>query len=196
MAPRVAHIALRRDLHEAVDATTATFSTAAVRIARALLLTTMLAASARAADAPPGVPFALSMLAAGVTSGAALSVTWAMPSTCTALLGSPRPLCLAAGVAVGGALQLALSALVLPELYRLSGHEPGALRADWWRWARWPALALALGALTLTIAAAVEQADFSTGQAAMLGALAGTVGAGLSVDVLGVVGLFRGATAP
>ncbi len=147
--------------------------------------------------APEPPRFALSVATAATVSlaasVAAVAVTLAVPGACTAASGAPRPACSAAGVALGGALQLALTALVLPEAFRLSGLDPGAARAGWWRWARWPAAALAIATLAYLAATLVEQARYGAGQGAMLGSLGTTLASGLAVDVLGVIGAVRGA---
>lgn len=141
--------------------------------------------------------FALSTATASlvslVASGAAMGVALSIPNACTQALGSPRPLCAAGGVALGGAIQLALTALLLPEVFRISGLDPGAIRAGWWRWARWPAAALAIAAVVLLAGSSAEQDRYGSAQGTMIGGLAGTVTTGLTIDVMGVIGAVRAA---
>lgn len=146
-------------------------------------------------SAPPR--FALSAATASLvsfaSSGAALGVALSVPNACTQAFGSPRPLCAAAGVALGGAVQLALTALLLPEVFRLSGLDPAGVRAGWWRWARWPAAALLVASLVFLAGSATEQKNYGSAQGTMIGGLAGTVSTGLTIDVMGVIGAVRAA---
>lgn len=151
-----------------------------------------------AAPAPqPGIgvgwPATLASVTSLATSVAAFGVAMGTSGLCTEVSGSPKPLCLAGGVALGAALQAVVSWLVIPEVFRLSGAEASSVREGWWRWARWPLLGLAVATGVLAVAAGLEQSRFESGQAAMVGALAGTLSAGLTVDVLGVIGAVRAA---
>jgi hypothetical protein len=127
------------------------------------------------------------------TSIGAGAIALGTQSACTQAYGQPRPLCAAGGVLLGGAVQLALSALIIPELFRISGLDPGAIRAGWWQWARWPAAALAISALVLLAGSAAEQDRYGSAQGTMIGGLAGTAATGLSIDVFGVIGAVRAA---
>jgi hypothetical protein len=116
-----------------------------------------------------------------------------VPSSCTAQLGTPRPMCSVAGVAMAGAAQLLISLIAIPELFRISGSDPGEIRMAWWRWARVPAAVLAVSALVLLAGGVAEQNRYATGQPAMLGGMVGAAFSGLTVDVLGLVGAARAA---
>ena len=141
--------------------------------------------------------FALSVTAASLVSagtsvlGGVLALS--VPSICTAQFGAPRPMCGAAGVAVAGAAQLLISLFLIPELFRISGDDPGAVRAGWWRWARWPAAVLAASALVLLAGSASEAKNYGTGQGTMITGLAGVAVSGVSVDVMGLIGAVKAA---
>lgn len=147
------------------------------------------------ASSPPllGVSTATASVFALATSVGAGAVALGLQGGCTAAFGQPRPLCAAGGVLLGGALQLALQALILPETFRISGLDPGVIRAGWWRWARWPAAALAISAVVLLAGSAAEQDRYGSAQGTMIGGLAGTVTTGLTLDVIGVIGAVRAA---
>lgn len=156
-----------------------------------------LAVDATVSSAPEPPRYALSIATASAvslaSSVAAIGASLAVPAACTNAFGSPRVLCSAAGLALGGAVQLALTALVLPEVFRLSGLEPAGVRAGWWRWARWPAAALAVAVVVYLVAASVEQGQYGAGQGGMIGGLGGTLTTGAAIDVLGVIGALRAA---
>lgn len=116
-----------------------------------------------------------------------------VPAMCTKAFGAPKPMCGAAGVALAGAAQLAISLLVIPEVFRLSGDDPGQLRGAWWRWARWPALALALSAVALFAASAMETKEYASGQGVMMGSMAAAAVSGATVDVMGIIGVVKAA---
>lgn len=146
---------------------------------------------------PSTARFALSVASASLVSisssvlGGVIALS--VPNACTAQFGAPRPLCGVAGLALAGASQLLISLLVIPELFRINGDAPGAVREGWWRWARWPALVLAASALVLLAGAANENHAYGTGQTTMLAGLGGAALSGVSVDVLGIVGAVRAA---
>lgn len=109
--------------------------------------------------------------------------------------GRPSPVCNAGVFALGGAVQLGLTLLVVPELFRLTDADIGEVRLTMWRYMRWPALALAAAAVTFLIGAAVEQREFGAGQGAMAVGIGGALVGGLTVDVVAVIGAFNGARA-
>lgn len=148
---------------------------------------------------PSEARFALSIASASLVSisSSVLGglVATSVPGFCTAQYGTPRPMCGVAGLALGGVTQLLLSLLVIPELFRINGNDPGAIRAGWWSWARWPAAALAVSALVVLAGGLSEQHAYGSGQSAMLGGLGGAAVTGISVDVLGLIGAARAAKA-
>lgn len=127
------------------------------------------------------------------TSIGAGAVAMSLQGACTQAYGQPRPLCAAGGILLGGAMQLLVSWLLVPEVFRISGVDPSGVRAGWWKWARIPAAALAVGALVFLAGAAAEQNRYGSGQGVMIGGLAGTLTTGLSIDVFGVIGAVRAA---
>ena len=143
--------------------------------------------------------FALAVTAASLISVATSVlggvIATSLPTFCTEKLGAPSPMCGVGGVALAGAGQLLLSLLIIPELFRISGDDPGAARAGWWQWARWPAAALAVSALVLLAGATSEGSRYGSGQGTMLGALGGAALSGVSVDVMGLIGAVRAAKA-
>lgn len=149
------------------------------------------------ARAPEPGRFALAVTSAGLVSiGSSVLggvVALSVPNACTAQLGSPRPMCGAAGLALAGATQLLVSLLAIPELFRISGGDPAAVRAEWWRWARVPAALLAVSALVFLAGSVSEQNHYGTGQGTMLGGLGGAALSGITVDVLGIIGAARAA---
>ena len=176
---------------------------------RALWVVTLLSLPALAAEpvatvtqsvvVPSDARFALSVAGASLVSisssvlGGVIAMS--VPSFCTAQFGAPRPMCGVGGLALAGATQFLISLLVIPELFRLNGNDPAAIRAGWWRWARWPAAALAVSALVVLAGGLSEQHAYGTGQGALLGGLGGAAITGLSVDVLGLIGAVRAAKA-
>lgn len=143
------------------------------------------------------VRFALSVTSASLVSvsssvlGGLLAVS--LPGLCTAEFGSPKPMCGVAGLALAGATQLLVSLLIIPELFRISGGDIGAVRAGWWRWARWPAAMLAVSALVFLAASSAESKNYGSGQGTMIVGLGGAAASGLSVDVMGLIGAVRAA---
>ena len=141
--------------------------------------------------------FAISVTAASLVSvstsvlGGVLALS--VPSYCTAQFGAPRPMCGVAGVAIAGATQLLISLLLIPELFRISGDDPAAVRAGWWRWARWPAAVLAASALMVLAGSASEAKNYGTGQGTIITGLAGAAVSGVSVDVMGLIGAVKAA---
>jgi hypothetical protein len=133
-----------------------------------------------------GVAAALAGSAGGIASGIAVN------QACVAQYGKPQPLCSSGALALGGAVQLLVTMLLLPEAFRIDGEDPGEVRARMWRWVRWPAAILALSALAYFAGSAAEQTRFNTGQGAMVGGLVGSIFSGLSIDVLAVVSAARG----
>jgi hypothetical protein len=133
-----------------------------------------------------------SLLAAG-TSVAGGVIATQVPAMCTRAAGEPKPMCMAAGIAIAGATQLLVQYLLLPELFRISGDDPSAVRRGWWQWARWPALALAASTLAVLAGAAMENKNYGSGQAVMMGGMAGSAVSGVTVDVLGIIGAVKAA---
>lgn len=133
-----------------------------------------------------------SLLAVG-TSVAGGFIATNVPAMCTAAAGEPKPLCMAAGIAIAGATQLLVQYFLLPELFRLSGDDPSAVRAGWWQWARWPALVLAASTLAVLAGAAMENKEYGSGQSVMMGGMAASAVSGVSIDVLGIIGAVKGA---
>lgn len=133
-----------------------------------------------------------SLVAAGTTVGVGL-FTLAARDMCTKQFGHPNAMCIAGGVALGGAAQLLFSYLVIPELFRISGDDPSAVRAGWWKLARWPALAMAVSSLAMVAATAMETKKYGSGQALMMGSAGGAALSSLSVDVMGIIGAVKGA---
>ena len=149
------------------------------------------------AELTPSVRFTLSVTTASAVSlassviGGVIAVS--VPSFCTEQYGSPRPLCSAGGIALAGASQLLFSLLLIPEVFRINGNEPGAVREVWWRWARWPAAVLAVSAIVFLAGAASEQRQYGKGQGSMIGGMGGAALSGVTVDVLGIIGAVRAA---
>lgn len=133
-----------------------------------------------------------SLVAAGTTVGAGL-FTLASRDFCTKKFGHPNAMCIAGGVAIGGAAQLLFSYLVIPELFRISGDDPSAVRAGWWKMARWPALAMAVSSLAMVAATTMETKKYGSGQALMIGSAGGAALSSLSIDVMGIIGAVKGA---
>ncbi len=148
-------------------------------------------------SAPHPERFALSVTAASLVSvstsvlGGVLALS--IPSFCTEQFGAPRPMCGVAGVAIAGATQLLISLFLIPELFRISGDDPAAVRAGWWRYARWPAAVLAASALMLLAGSASEGKNYGSGQGTMVVGLAGAAVSGVSVDVMGLIGAVKAA---
>lgn len=120
-------------------------------------------------------------------------VALSVPNACTAQFGAPRPMCGVAGLALAGATQLLVSLIAIPELFRLSGGDPAAVRAAWWRWARIPAALLAVSTLVFLAGSVSEQNRYGSGQGTMLGGLGGAALSGVTVDVMGIIGAVRAA---
>jgi hypothetical protein len=143
--------------------------------------------------------FALSVTAASLfsvgTSVLGGVIATSLPTFCTQQLGAPSPMCGVGAVALAGATQLLLSLLIIPELFRISGDDPGAVRAGWWKWARWPAAVLAASALMLLAGSASEEKQYGSGQGVMMGSLVGAAVSGVSVDVMGLIGAVKAAKA-
>ncbi len=148
---------------------------------------------------PSTTRFALSVTTASLVaiSSSVLGgvIALSVPNLCTAQFGAPRPMCGVGGLALAGATQLLISLLIIPELFRLNGNDPGAIRAGWWRWARWPAALLAVSALVVLAGGASEQRAYGTGQTTLIAGLGGAAVTGLSVDVFGIIGAVRAARA-
>ena len=148
---------------------------------------------------PSDARFALSIASASLVSisSSVLGgvIATGVPNFCTVQYGAPRPLCGVAGIALAGATQLLVSLLAIPELFRINGNDPGAIRAGWWSWARWPAAALAISALVVLAGGLSEQKAYGTGQGTLLGGFGGAAVTGITVDVLGLVGAVRAAKA-
>jgi hypothetical protein len=102
-------------------------------------------------------------------------------------------MCGAAGLALAGATQLLVSLLLLPEVFRISGNDPAAVRLGFWRAARWPAIALAASTLVFLAGAAAEQHRYGSGEGTMLVGLGGAATSGLTLDVMGIIGAVRAA---
>lgn len=145
----------------------------------------------------PSPRFALSVATASAVSIASSVlggvVALSVPNFCTSQFGAPRPMCGVAGIALAGATQLIISSLLIPEVFRLSGGDPGAVRAAWWRWARWPAAMLAVSVLVFLAGSAAENHRYSSGQGTMLAGLGAVTLSGITVDVMGVIGAVRSA---
>jgi hypothetical protein len=120
-------------------------------------------------------------------------VALGVPSACTVQFGAPRPMCGVAGLALAGATQLLVSLIAIPELFRINGNDPAAIRAAWWRWARIPAGLLAVSVLVFFAGSVSEQNRYGTGQGAMLASMGGAALSGVTVDVLGIIGAARAA---
>ena len=157
----------------------------------------LLSVPAFAAELTPTARFTLSVTTASAVSvassviGGVIAV--GVPGSCTEQFGSPRPMCGAAGLALAGATQLLVSLVLIPEVFRINGSDPGSVRQGWWRWARWPAAVLAVSALVFLAGAATEQKRYGTGQASMLAGLGGAAVSGITVDVLGLIGAVHAA---
>lgn len=157
----------------------------------------LLSVPAFAAELTPTARFTLSVTTASAVSvassviGGVIAV--GVPGFCTEQFGSPRPMCGAAGLALAGATQLLVSLVLIPEVFRINGSDPGSVRQGWWRWARWPAAVLAVSALVFLAGAATEQKRYGTGQASMLAGLGGAAVSGITVDVLGLIGAVHAA---
>lgn len=150
-----------------------------------------------ASEAETDVRFALSVGSASLVSASSSVIggvlALSVPSLCTEALGTPRPMCGVAGLALAGATQLLISLLIIPELFRISGGDPAAVRAGWWRWARWPAALLAVSALVFLAGSAAEQQHYGTGQGTMITGLGGAAVSGVSIDVMGIIGAVKAA---
>ncbi|MGV3620595.1 MAG: hypothetical protein ACO1OB_07245, partial [Archangium sp.] len=95
------------------------------------------------------LPLLLSSLGTGASAAGAFGTGMALNRVCFSQeSGRPSPVCSAGAFALAGAVQMALSLLIIPELYRLSGDDTGEVRLNMWRWMRWPALILAGAAVT------------------------------------------------
>jgi hypothetical protein len=149
------------------------------------------------AELTPTARFTLSVSTASVVSiGSSVIggvIALSVPGFCTQQFGSPRPMCAVAGIALAGATQLLFSLLLIPEVFRINGSEPGAVREAWWRWARWPAAVLAVSALIFLAGAASEQHRYGTGEVSMLAGMGGAATSGITVDVMGIIGAIRAA---
>lgn len=182
------------------------------RMKKTLSLVLVLSLSAAAAESPyaseeipqvverpasesPG-RFALAVTSASLLSAAttvaAGFITLTARDKWTQAAGKPNPMSIAAGLAIGGATQLLVQYLLMPELFRISGDSPAAARAGWWRWARWPALTLAASTLAMVAGAAVENKNYGSGQVPMMGAAAAGAASSVGIDVLGVIGAVKG----
>lgn len=158
-----------------------------------VVITARLAVAAPTGTPSLAVPIAGAIAVAAASSVGAMALTLGTSALCAEVIGTPRPLCLTAGVALGGAVQVLLSWLLIPELFRWSGLDAGPIREGWWQLARWPLIGLAAAVAGLAIASGVEQSRFTSGQVPMLVALGGSLTSGLTIDVLGIVGAVRAA---
>ena len=137
---------------------------------------------------------ALLVIAAGFTAGYAGA---ALPNARFDAVGRPDPLALAGGFAIGFALNLAVTHLLVPEFTPL-GNGGGwvgsseAARDEGWRVARWAGLAAVVGLATLTTGALLERSAFGRGQWLMLGGAGLFFAATLTWDVLEPVFAWRG----
>lgn len=139
-------------------------------------------------------PTAFASVAVLGTNIAGFATGMGLTRACFGENGRPSPLCNAGVFAIAGAVQLGLTLLLVPELYRFADADIGAVRLNMWRWMRWPALVLAASAITFLVGSAMETKQFDTGQGAMVAGIGGALAGGLSVDVFAVIGAVRGAT--
>jgi hypothetical protein len=141
--------------------------------------------------------FALAVTSASLLSASTSAlgglIATQVPAMCTKAAGEPKPACMAAGIAIAGATQLLIQYFLMPELFRISGDDVGAVRAGWLRWARWPALVLAASTLAVLAGAMMENKNYGSGQGVMMGGMAGAAVSGVSVDVLGIIGAVKAA---
>ena len=154
---------------------------------------------AKPAAPRPGVPgqtAAHLAFAAGVVASSMLgTVLVYLPGTLYfGRTGRPEPLVPATAAIPVGALKLAVTYWLLPELYRVGGGTPDidATRQAMWRLVRWPAIGVALSLALLVTGAALEYDHFGRGQSLMIGAFAGTVLSHAVFDVLSIVGSSQG----
>lgn len=143
-----------------------------------LLATTVFAEEPAPAIAPP-VPASAVALYAGsaalvlATSAAvAIFAGGALPNGRFEALGRPDPLALAGGLAIGLAVNLALSHLLVPELTELANRDGWsgssvAARDEAWRAARWAAVAAAVGVVAMAAGALLERNHFGSGEGVM-----------------------------
>ena len=108
--------------------------------------------------------------------------------------GRPEPLVPTTAMIFGGALKLAVSYWLLPELYRVGGGTPdiAATRQAMWRLVRWPAITAAVSIAVLLLGAALENGHFGRGQNLMIGGFAGLTGSLSLFDILSIIGSSQG----
>lgn len=108
--------------------------------------------------------------------------------------GRPEPLVPTTAMIAGGALKVAVTYWLLPELYRTGGGTPDieAARQAMWRLVRWPAITAAVSIAVLILGAALENGHFGRGQNLMIGGFAGLTGSLSLFDILSIVGSSQG----
>ncbi|MBK7858433.1 MAG: hypothetical protein IPJ65_07380 [Archangiaceae bacterium] len=105
------------------------------------------------------------------------------------VVGRPEPLVGTITFVPAGALKIAVSYWLLPELYRAGGGTPDieATRQTMWRWVRWPALTAALGVVACIVGAALEREAFGRGQLLMAVGFSGVALSHTAFDILSIV---------
>jgi hypothetical protein len=134
--------------------------------------------------------------AAGVVASslAAVAIAYVPGRIAFDTQGHPDPTTTSTAALVGGGFKVAVTYLLLPELYRLGGGTPDidAVRAATWRWVRWPAVAGALFAALMLTGALLERGQFGRGEPLIIGGFAGLIVSNTLFDVLSIVGSSKG----
>lgn len=124
------------------------------------------------------------LLAASTT--AAISSGVAVHGVPFSAIGRPSPWVTNVGLLVALGVQFTLAHLAVPAVASLlrPEHDVDTVREKAWAWSRWPLAAGALGTLTYTVGAALEQSQFGRGDAVMATGLIITVLSLIVFDVL------------
>lgn len=121
-----------------------------------------------------------------VATGAALSSGVAVHGAPFSAVGRPNPWVTNVGLLVALTVQFTIAHLAVPWVATLlrPEHDVDAVREKAWGWSRWSLAAGAIGTLTYTVGAALEQSRWGRGDAVMAAGLVVTVLSLLVFDVL------------
>jgi hypothetical protein len=124
------------------------------------------------------------MLAA--STGAAMTSGVAVHGVPFSAIGRPSPWVTNVGLLVALGVQFTLAHLAVPAVASLlrPEHDVDTVREKAWAWSRWPLAAGALGTLTYSVGAALEQSQWGRGDAVMATGLIITVLSLIVFDVL------------
>jgi hypothetical protein len=126
------------------------------------------------------------VLLLAASTGAAFVAGGTLHGLPLAVNGRPNPWASDLGLLVGLGVEFALAHLALPAVAALwrPEHDAAAIRAQAWTFSRWPLAAGALGVVTFTVGAALEESRWGRGDGVMAAGLLVTVLSLLVFDVV------------